>query len=262
MAVVGQGPGPLPQELLQYVLKLVRVSVQPPDAQFSAMWDTCETWRLRLPSAHDSMLHWATIVHWRSIIYDFMIQYFMPLEQNNANLYSLGFRDKSRSVNIMARAARKHGLPMLANHVINTMYRYPTMEVSEAFTKIQEQCKAYVDAKDHQAMGLTLINNTNLEYFPTEQQAAMFRLQGMLFEAMDDNAEQAAQLYFTALHIHDADAQSWLVWGKLCAAKAEKHAQDIAKGRGMEQSQKDLVRPPPATCRLHRIRLSSCYPDT
>lgn len=125
--------------------------VQPPDAQFSAMWDTCETWRLRLPSAHDSMLHWATIVHWRSIIYDFMIQYFMPLEQNNANLYSLGFRDKSRSVNIMARAARKHGLPMLANHVINNMYRYPTMEVSEAFTKIQEQCKAYVDTKDHQA---------------------------------------------------------------------------------------------------------------
>lgn len=114
------------------------------------MWDTCETWRLRLPSAHDSMLHWATIVHWRSIIYDFMIHHFMPLEQTNANLYSLGFRDKSRSVNIMARAARKHGLPMLANHVINTMYRYPTMEVSEAFTKIQEQCKAYVDAKDHQ----------------------------------------------------------------------------------------------------------------
>lgn len=101
-----------------------------------------------------------------------------------------------------------------------------------------------------QAMGLTLINNTNLEYFPTEQQAAMFRLQGMLFEAMEDNTSQAAQLFFTALHIHDADAQSWLVWGKLCAAKSEKHAQDIAKARSMEQSQKDLVRLPPAAPRL------------
>lgn len=100
-------------------------------------------------------------------------------------------------------------------------------------------------------MGLTLINNTNLDYFPTEQQAAMFRLQGMLFEAMDDNSEQAAQLYFTALHIHDADAQSWLVWGKLCAAKAEKHAQDITKARGMEQSQKDLVRSPAS--RMHLL---------
>lgn len=142
--------------------ELVRLCVQPPDAQFSAMWDTCETWRLRLPSAHDSMLHWATIVHWRSIIYDFMIHYFMPLEQTNANLYSLGFRDKSRSVNIMARAARKHGLPMLANHVINNMYRYPTMEVSEAFTKIQEQCKAYVDAKDHQVQLLHSLSRRSI----------------------------------------------------------------------------------------------------
>ena len=118
--------------------------------QFSATSDTCETWRLRMPNVHDSLLHWATIVHWRNIIYDYMIQHFINLEEINPSLYSLGFKDKSRSVNSLARVARKHGLPALANHFINNMYRYPTMEVSEAFAKIQEQCKAYSEAKDQQ----------------------------------------------------------------------------------------------------------------
>jgi phosphatidylinositol kinase/protein kinase (PI-3 family) len=120
--------------------------------QFSATSDTCETWRLRMPNVHDSLLHWATIVHWRNIIYDYMIQHFMNLEELNPSLYSLGFKDKSRSVNSLARVARKHGLPSLANHFINNMYRYPTMEVSEAFAKIQEQCKAYSEAKDQQVL--------------------------------------------------------------------------------------------------------------
>lgn len=138
--------------------------------QFSATSDTCETWRLRMPNVHDSLLHWATIVHWRNIIYDYMIQHFMNLEELNPSLYSLGFKDKSRSVNSLARVARKHGLPSLANHFINNMYRYPTMEVSEAFAKIQEQCKAYSEAKDQQVLttSLTIVRlfACSLQYRP------------------------------------------------------------------------------------------------
>lgn len=89
-------------------------------------------------------------------------------------------------------------------------------------------------------MGLTLINNTNLSYFPNEQKAAVFKLQGMLFEAMDDS-EQAAQLYFTSLHIKE-DAQSWLMWGKLCASKGERTANDIAKTRNLGEQSKTMVR--------------------
>jgi hypothetical protein len=96
-----------------------------------------------------------------------------------------------------------------------------------------------------QAMGLTLINNTNLSYFPNEQKAAVFKLQGMLFEAMDDS-EQAAQLYFTSLHIKE-DAQSWLMWGKLCASKGERCGQDIIKARSLGEQSKNMAR-----IRLHR----------
>jgi hypothetical protein len=91
-----------------------------------------------------------------------------------------------------------------------------------------------------QAMGLTLINNTNLSYFPNEQKAAVFKLQGMLFEVMDDS-EQAAQLYFTSLHIKE-DAQAWLMWGKLCANKAERCGNDIIKARGLGEQSKNMVR--------------------
>lgn len=75
---------------------------------------------------------------------------FKHVETVNGALYSLGYKDKSWSVNTLARIARKHGLPQLANDVINKMYGYPTMEVSEAFTKIQEQCRAFVEAPDQQ----------------------------------------------------------------------------------------------------------------
>ena len=71
-------------------------------------------------------------------------------EATNAQLYSLGYKDKSWSVNMLARVARKHGLPQLCNEIINKMYGYPTMEVSEAFTKIQEQCRAFVEAPNQE----------------------------------------------------------------------------------------------------------------
>jgi hypothetical protein len=105
-------------------------------------------------------------------------------------------------------------------------------------------------------MGLTLINNTNLSYFPNDQKAAVFKLQGMLFEAMDDS-EQAAQLYFTSLHIKE-DAQAWLMWGKLCASKGERCGQDIIKARNLGEQSKNMVRVRPH--RHHRQQGPACDP--
>jgi FAT domain len=126
-------------------------SVQLPDAPYTDMCESCETWRLRTPNEHASLLHWATIIRWRCHIYDFIVSAFSGFEQRNPALYSLGFKDKSWSVNTLARIARKHGQPALANRTITTMYKYPTMEVSEAFAKIREQCKAFCIAPDMQA---------------------------------------------------------------------------------------------------------------
>lgn len=124
--------------------------MQMPNAQYTDMCESCETWRLRTPNEHASLLHWATIIRWRAHIYDFIVTSFGHFEERNPALYSLGFKDKSWSVNTLARIARKHCQPALANRTITSMYKYPTMEVSEAFAKIREQCKSYCIAPDMQ----------------------------------------------------------------------------------------------------------------
>jgi hypothetical protein len=41
--------------------------------------------------------------------------------------------------------AYKHTCPEVCNAIINNMYGYNAMEVQEAFVKIKEQAKAYLD---------------------------------------------------------------------------------------------------------------------
>ena len=125
--------------------------MQVTDGRYVDMCESCETWRLRTPAEQASLLHWATIIRWRAHIYDYIVSSFAGFEKRNPALYSLGFKDKSWSVNTLARIARKHCQPMLANRTISSMYQYPTMEVSEAFAKIREQCKAYCAAPEMQA---------------------------------------------------------------------------------------------------------------
>jgi phosphatidylinositol kinase/protein kinase (PI-3 family) len=122
------------------------------DGKYVDMNESCETWRLRTPAEHASLLHWATIIHWRAHIYDDIVSSFKTFEQSNPSLFSLGFKDKSWSVNMLARVGRRHSQPMMANRIITSMYQYPSMEVTEAFSKIREQCKAYCVAPGMQVL--------------------------------------------------------------------------------------------------------------
>ena len=81
-----------------------------------------------------------------------------------------------------------------------------------------------------QAMGLSLINNTNLNYFKNAHKAEMFKLKGMLYEAQED-IENANQLFFTSLDLKDDEAAAWLCWGRLCAARYDRKLSDAAKAR-------------------------------
>ena len=57
------------------------------------------------------------------------------------------------------------------------------LQVSEAFSKIREQCKAFAAAPDMHALGLSLVNTTSLAYFKPEHRAEMFTLKAMLYSA-------------------------------------------------------------------------------
>ena len=104
------------------------------------MWEACETWRLRTPAPHAPLLHWATLIRWRCHIYDVMVRAFAHMQEDNGALYSMGFKDKSWSVNTLAMVARKHGQPAMANRVITTLYQYPTMEARPPPCATPVQC--------------------------------------------------------------------------------------------------------------------------
>ncbi|KAJ0977309.1 hypothetical protein J5N97_012783 [Dioscorea zingiberensis] len=152
--------------------------------------DILETWRLRTPNEWDNL----------SVC---------------PQLHHLGYRDKAWNVNKLAHIARKQGLHDVCVTILDKMYGHSTMEVQEAFVKIREQAKAYLEMKGELTSGLTLINNTNLEYFPAKHKAEIFRLKGDFLLKLND-CENANIAYSTAINLLKHLPKGWISWGNYC----------------------------------------------
>jgi len=70
-------------------------------------------------------------------------------------------------------------------------------------------------------LGLHLVNNTNLEYFKAEHHADIFKLKGLLHQALEE-VEAAFKFFFTSAHIRGDEPHTWLCWGNLCSEKYDK----------------------------------------
>ena len=177
--------------------------------------DILETWRLRLPNEWDSVERWSEMVHWRSHMHNVVINAFKDFHAVNPPLHQLGFRDKAWSVNRLAHIARKHGMSRVCVSVLNKMYGFATMEVQEAFVKICEQAKAHLGPPAELKQGMNLLNTTNLEYFPGQHKAEIFRLRGEMLQAQGDN-EGARQAFSTAVSIFKRLPKGWHSWAVHC----------------------------------------------
>ncbi|KAL3681984.1 hypothetical protein R1sor_000006 [Riccia sorocarpa] len=177
--------------------------------------DILETWRLRTPNEWDELTVWNDLLLWRNHMYNTVINAFTNLSDTNPQLHQLGFRDKAWSVNKLANVARKQRLYEVCVNVLNKMYGYMTMEVLEAFTKIREQAKAYLHMKGELVSGINLINSTNLEYFPVQHKAEIFRLKGEFLNRMNDS-ENANQAFSMAISLFKFLAKGWISWGNHC----------------------------------------------
>ncbi|KAL2624095.1 hypothetical protein R1flu_008340 [Riccia fluitans] len=177
--------------------------------------DILETWRLRTPNEWDDLTVWNDLLLWRNQMYNTVINAFTNLSETNPQLHQLGFRDKAWSVNRLASVARKQRLYEVCVNVLNKMYGYMTMEVLEAFTKIREQAKAYLHMKGALVSGINLINSTNLEYFPVQHKAEIFRLKGEFLNRMNDS-ENANQAFSMAISLFKFLSKGWISWGNHC----------------------------------------------
>lgn len=85
----------------------------------------------------------------------------------------------------------------------------------EAFVKIREQAKAYLEIRGELTSGLNLINSTNLEYFPVKHKAEIFRLKGDFLLKLND-CENANLAYSNALSLFKNLPKGWISWGNYC----------------------------------------------
>ncbi|CAL2274022.1 unnamed protein product [Prunus armeniaca] len=182
---------------------------------YADLKDILETWRLRTPNEWDNMSVWYDLLQWRNEMYNAVIDAFKDFTTTNNNLHHLGYRDKAWNVNKLARVGRKQGLYDVCVIILEKMYGHSTMEVQEAFVKIREQAKAYLEMKGELASGLNLINSTNLEYFPVKHKAEIFRLKGDFLLKLNDS-EGANLSYSNAISLFKNLPKGWISWGNYC----------------------------------------------
>ncbi|GAB2282828.1 hypothetical protein Dimus_017364 [Dionaea muscipula] len=182
---------------------------------YADLKDILETWRLRTPNEWDNTTVWYDLLQWRNEMYNAVIEAFKDFGSTNTQLNHLGYRDKAWNINKLAHIARKQGLYDVCVAVLEKMYGHDTMEVQEAFVKIREQAKAYLEMKGELTSGLNLINSTNLEYFPVKHKAEIFRLKGDFLLKLND-CEGANREYSNAISLFKNLPKGWISWGNYC----------------------------------------------
>ncbi|OMO84636.1 hypothetical protein COLO4_21911 [Corchorus olitorius] len=182
---------------------------------YADLKDILETWRLRTPNEWDNMSVWYDLLQWRNEMYNAVIDAFKEFSTTNPQLHHLGYRDKAWNVNKLARIARKQGLHDVCVAILEKMYGHSTMEVQEAFVKIREQAKAFLEMKGELTSGLNLINSTNLEYFATKHKAEIYRLKGDFLLKLNDS-EGANVAYSNSITLFKNLPKGWISWGNYC----------------------------------------------
>ncbi|ETW06733.1 hypothetical protein H310_02900 [Aphanomyces invadans] len=169
------------------------------------------TWRERLPNKYEPILMWDDILTWRSHMFAVVKGTF---SWSDAQLLAC-MHDIPWSILKVAHTARKQQLPDVCLHSLAQLYSIPAMDVQDAFSKLREQVSiCYETSKDYQG-GVTILNQTNLEYFDTRQKAELFRMKGLFMDALGDTHE-ANQAFSRCLQICDSYGKGWLSWGQYC----------------------------------------------
>ncbi|KAI4327728.1 hypothetical protein L6164_020154 [Bauhinia variegata] len=182
---------------------------------YADLKDILETWRLRTPNEWDNMSVWYDLLQWRNEMYNAVIEAFKDCAASNPQLHHLGYRDKAWNVNRLAHIARKQGLFEVCASILDKLYGHSTMEVQEAFVKIREQAKAYLEMKGELTTGYNLIHSTNLEYFPAKHKAEIFRLKGDFLLKLNDS-DGANLAYSNAISLFKNLPKGWISWGNYC----------------------------------------------
>jgi len=254
------------KKVMHELANCTRPGHQNPQHSRTLVQDVLETWRLRTPNDWDPVPWHNQVLSWRGFMHEMIagaqksIQEVHPTIASQAghSLDQLGMRDRAWAVNRFARIARKHNLPEVALSILST--QRPHVEVQEAFVKLSEQSRAYLDIENEAVSGLNALDSTSLEYFAPHHQAKLFHLRGQFQERLGDS-DGAHESYATAVSLCAQLPEVWNTWGEYCQSRAdraeEENAMKTSNGGGNSdatENQAEFWTEQAATCVLQSIK--------
>ena len=186
------------------------------------------TWRSRLPNKWDAIPEWDELLCWRLWVFKSTAE---ALKQRVSDQQLLSLHDTPWTVLKKAHTARKQRLEPVALESLSLLYETRTLDVGDAYTKLREQIlmchPKSAEGKSHKLRGgLSLVQNTNLEFFNETQRAELFRLKGTFLALLGQPAATSA--YSAGAAISSEYAKNWLAWGEYCDQAAGGDAQSVA----------------------------------
>lgn len=201
-----------------------------------------KTWRNRLPIMADDLSHWSDIFTWRQHHYQAIVSRFdtdaTRGNASNGQNSLIGSHASAQSLINYARIARKHCLFNVCMDSLNRIHTIPKVPIVDCFQKIRQQLKCHLQINDVSPggddlqEGLSILESTNLKYFPHENIAEFYALKGHFYSKLG-NYEEANKNFSSSAQIHESFHKGLGLWGDYYAelfTKAEFSKRDIALG--------------------------------
>ncbi|CAM9242622.1 unnamed protein product [Chrysoparadoxa australica] len=206
------------QRTLPALVTFLVCSALPSPTPYADFKSVLGTWRERLPNKWDNLSIWDDIFCWRTEVFQVI-----------ANSFSWGdagslacLHDTPWTVITQAHIARKQGLREVSLNSLSKLYAVATMDVQDAFEKLRQAFLfgqiiiCHSSPSEHRG-GLNIINNTNLDYFNSQQKAELFRLKAMFLSSLGAK-QDANHAYSHAMQVCGGYGKGWLSWARYCDA--------------------------------------------
>ncbi len=194
------------------------------------------TWRDRLPNAWEDTGVWSGLLAWRQHVFTAInASFHTPVNGASAGLSGStnpttglatgesngnpahpfayrGYHETAWLINRFAHVARKNGLFDVSLSFLNKIYTLPNIEIQDAFLKLREQAKCYMESPSELPTALEVINATNLNYFNNAQKAEFFTLKAIVLSRLG-MIDEANRIFAQAVQIDLNIAKGWSAWG-------------------------------------------------
>ena len=183
------------------------------------------TWRDRLPNNWEDTGVWSSLLAWRQHVFTAINSVFHTTptvsstdpaavsNTQNAHPFAYrGYHETAWLINRFAHVARKNSMFDVSLSFLNKIYTLPNIEIQDAFLKLREQAKCYMENPAELPTALEVINATNLNYFNNTQKAEFFTLKAIVLSRLG-MIDEANRIFAQAVQIDLNIAKGWSSWG-------------------------------------------------